>query len=353
MNLRYRNGQYYIWHSRSEWPPAGKLVAISSILGEKITTKKEAQAFFTSYKKQSRKAALSNVFALDTDRIRISDLEKIFVEGEREDLSKDTLRLDGLALRTLKDTAGDKSVAAVTHQDLVDMKTVLRARNLSPATIAGYFRHLKAAFSFAKKQGALQSMPVFPSVKMPEALPTIITEDHLQAILTYAKSNDYQTWRYLTFALHTGCRIGEAYRLEYKDITYYDHPAPSGIVGRATLTGKGSKQRNVPLLPAAMEAVGKRGWGRVFKQWIPTTTSKKFKACVRAAARKYSEDQQQEFEKYHFHTLRHTAATHMYQKGIQLATVQKILGHTDIKTTQIYAKVLDSFVEDEMGKMLG
>jgi site-specific recombinase XerD len=43
---------------------------------------------------------------------------------------------------------------------------------------------------------------------------------------------------------------------------------------------------------------------------------------------------------YHFHHLRHTAATLMLASGIELHYVQEILGHTDIKTTQIYAKVL-------------
>ena len=49
-----------------------------------------------------------------------------------------------------------------------------------------------------------------------------------------------------------------------------------------------------------------------------------------------------------FHKTRHTAATQMLLKGISLESVQKLLGHTDISTTQIYAQVLQEKLKEEM-----
>ena len=49
-----------------------------------------------------------------------------------------------------------------------------------------------------------------------------------------------------------------------------------------------------------------------------------------------------------FHTARHTTATYLLYKGVSLAVVQKILGHTKISTTQIYAKVMDKTTENEL-----
>lgn len=352
MNLRYRNGQYYIWHSRKEWPPAGKLVAIESILGEKITTKKEAQDFLRTYKKKRREVSYSNVFRLGKDRITLEDLAEQFTSGEREDLDPDTLRLDKLSIKTLKEAVGNKAVCAIRKQDLVDMKTACLARELSPSSVQAYFSHLKSALSWAKRQQIIEKIPEFPAVKKPNSLPQVIPEKHLAAIMAYAKENDYETWRYAQFSINTGCRINEAYALQHHHVQIYDKPTAGGIVGRVILTGKGNKQRIVPLLPAALEALGRVTDGPVFKRWLTTTTSKKFKKCVREAGKKFPPAEQMEFERYHFHSLRHTAATHMLERGIKIETIQKILGHVDLATTQIYARVLDQFMEDEMGKMI-
>ncbi|MFW5908836.1 MAG: tyrosine-type recombinase/integrase, partial [Desulfosalsimonas sp.] len=262
------------------------------------------------------------------------------------------LRLDKLSINTLKDAVGNKSVCAIREQDMVDMKAACLARGLSPFSIKAYFSHLKSALSWAKRRGIMEKIPEFPAVKTPNNLPQVIPEKHLAAIMEYARKNDYETWRYARFSLHTGCRINEAYALQHHHVQIYDKPTAGGIVGRILLTGKGNKQRIVPLLPAALEAIGDGTDGPVFKQWLTTTTSKKFKKCVRRAAEKFPDAEQLEFNRYHFHSLRHTAATHMLERGIKLETIQKILGHVDIATTQIYARVLDQFMENEMGKMI-
>jgi integrase len=356
MNLRFLNGHFYIWHSRKEWPPAGKLVAIETILGSKITDQTAAEKFLKTYKAERSNLALSNVFSISSQarKTRLSDLQDKFTKGERADLSPATLRLDKLSIQKLIDAAGDKPISSVTHADLVDLKTAALAANLSPNTICAYFSHLKAALSWAKNQGLAPAVPVFPKVKTPDHLPGTILAKHLKAILAYAKKNDYETWRYAQFSLNTGCRINEAKALQHQHITIFPKPTAAGIMGRARLTGKGDKQRIIPLLPDAAKAIGKSkktATGPVFKQWLTTTTSKKFKECVRQAAEKFP-GLKDDFEKYHFHSLRHTAATNMLEKGIKLETIQKILGHVDISTTQIYARVLDQFLEEEMGKMI-
>ncbi len=58
-----------------------------------------------------------------------------------------------------------------------------------------------------------------------------------------------------------------------------------------------------------------------------------------------------EIEDVHFHNLRHSAATQMITSGIRLEVVQEILGHVDIRTTQIYAKIMDQVVYNEMQKL--
>lgn len=350
MKLRNRNGHWYIWHSRSECPPSGKLVSIKSVLKKQVT-KKEAEEFFRIYKQEDQKQRFASVLAISDGKILLSDLAELYTSGERADLAKDSLRMDGIAVRGLIESVGDKRVSAIRKNDLVIMKNNCLERGLSPASVKSYFRHLKAALAWAAKNNYIATPPEFPQVKAPQLLPQIIPGKHLAAIMAYAKKHNPEIWRYAHFALHTGCRITEVRNLLWQHVQSYPQPSPAGIVGRALLTGKGDKQRTVPLLPEAMEAAGeKKDIGPVFAQWIVSTTSKRFKECVRSAALDFKNAD--DFEAYHFHCLRHTAATNMLEKGLKIETIQKILGHTSLTTTQIYAHVLDDFIEEEMGKMI-
>ncbi len=350
MKLRNRNGHWYIWHSRSECPPNGKLVSVKSIIGKQVT-KREADEFFRIYKQENQRQRFASILTVINDKLSLSELSEKYISGERADLALDTLRMDGKAIRGLIESVGDKKINAIRKDDLVTMKNDCLARGLSPASVKSYFRHLKAAFTWAVKNQFITAPPEFPQVKAPQPLPQIIPNHHLAAIMAYAKKHSPEVWRYAHFALHTGCRITEVRNLHWQHLQVYAQPSPTGIVGRALLTGKGDKQRTVPLLPEAMEAAGeKKDVGPVFVQWLVGTTSRRFKECVRKAALNF--ENKEDFEAYHFHCLRHTAATSMLEKGLKIETIQKILGHTNLSTTQIYAHVLDDFIEEEMGKMI-
>ena len=80
--------------------------------------------------------------------------------------------------------------------------------------------------------------------------------------------------------------------------------------------------------------------GKIFSYCHVSTLSNYYRDITRAVR-----------VKSRFHDLRHTSATMMLSKGIRLEVVQKILGHADIRTTQIYAEVLQVMLENEMKKM--
>ena len=112
---------------------------------------------------------------------------------------------------------------------------------------------------------------------------------------------------------------------------------------KAALTGKGGKERTIPLLPAAKKAMGKKkDIGHVFIHYSDMSKyTKEFKAIAREAG----------IEDVHFHNLRHTAATKMIESGIELAFVQEMLGHSSVTTTQIYAIVVQKTLQEKMKKL--
>jgi integrase/recombinase XerD len=171
-----------------------------------------------------------------------------------------------------------------------------------------------------------------PTVSLtPDQLPRVLSKPELDSIMAACREVDGNLYRMATFALWTGSR-----RREVLGVTWPDVRGASVII-----RGKGKRERMIPLLPEAQEAMGEpRDIGPVFPKWHPDTVSHRFAE----AAAKAGVDAR-------FHDLRHTSATNMLSNGIQLPVVQKILGHADMRTTQIYAKVVDELVAKEMKKL--
>jgi site-specific recombinase XerD len=81
--------------------------------------------------------------------------------------------------------------------------------------------------------------------------------------------------------------------------------------------------------------------GFIFLQTHPVTYTHRFKEYARKCG----------IIDKSFYNMRHSAATSMLEAGIDINVIQKILGHSDISTTQLYAKVIDSFIMKEIKKL--
>ncbi|MEJ5359759.1 MAG: tyrosine-type recombinase/integrase [Desulfobacterales bacterium] len=131
--------------------------------------------------------------------------------------------------------------------------------------------------------------------------------------------------------LWAGCRLSECLAADWGD---FDGES-------LRVVGKGKRERIVPILPAAREAMGeRRDRGRIFRRFHPNTVSHRFSRIALSVGGKKT-----------LHGLRHSAATYMLKSGIPLSVARKVLGHADIRTTQVYAKVCDDLVRAEMTRL--
>lgn len=144
----------------------------------------------------------------------------------------------------------------------------------------------------------------------------------------------------LEFMYATGARVSETVALDLTDLDLDDRVA--------AVTGKGSKQRLVPLGGPAVEAVlrwlpdrmgivdRKQSGDPVF---INLRGRRLSRQGVFEIVRKHAMRAGIEPEKVSPHVLRHSAATHMVEAGADLRSVQELLGHATISTTQVYTRV--------------
>ena len=242
------------------------------------------------------------------------------------------------AINMFIDFIGDKSMRMVTNQDVKKFKELHRQKRMdnrkgkvSKTSMNSYLRHIKAVFRQAKNDKIIESTPDFIFYKEGIKLPQILNKENKKKILDYIEKTDPNFFAICQFALFTGCRRSEIVSARWENFRGFT----------IKVYGKGNKERTVPLVPQAKKIMGvpkKKGF--IFWQAHPDTYTHYFKKYARACG----------IHGISFHKMRHTAATEMLEHGVNINVVQKVLGHTDIATTKIYAHVMEEFLIKEMGK---
>ena len=221
----------------------------------------------------------------------------------------------------------------------------LRARLLASSTVGRKLAAIRGLHRFLVIEGIRGQDPtlLLESPRRPDPFPKALTVDEAIGLVEIPDLSTVKGRRdsaLLEFLYGTGARVSEAAGLDLGKLDLEDRVV--------IVTGKGSKQRLVPLGGKAVTAIAR---------WLPDRTALVHRAqrgdplflnlrgrrlsrqgmfeVVRANARKAGIPP----EKVSPHVLRHSAATHMVEAGADLRTVQEILGHATISTTQIYTRV--------------
>ncbi|MGH7463601.1 MAG: tyrosine-type recombinase/integrase, partial [Longimicrobiales bacterium] len=189
-------------------------------------------------------------------------------------------------------------------------------------------------------------------VELPRAwrrLPGALSRDEVARILDAPDPADRLFWRdkaLLEFTYASGVRVGELITVKVRDVDLQE--------GLALVFGKGARERIVPLGRAALQALivylreirpglaGNRGAGAVFLNTRGTPLSR---MGVWKILRRHVE-RAGITKRVTPHTLRHSFATHLLEGGADLASVQELLGHADIATTQIYTHVEREYLRE-------
>ena len=231
----------------------------------------------------------------------------------------------------------------------------LGRRELSQAAIRLRFSALNSFYKFLMRRGLVESSPV-KDVTLPKPakrLPQFLTIDQMNALLdapmrelsvkdgTKRKVSQVPSLRdraILETIYSCGLRIGEICRMLAGEIE------PDDLV--VNVHGKGKKERQVPIGRAAVEAI-QLYWERLAKP--PALDEPVFFASEKKRSAIYPRLVQLRLKKYLTvcgldptltpHKLRHSYATHMLDAGADLRSVQEMLGHANLTTTQVYTHV--------------
>lgn len=253
-------------------------------------------------------------------------------------------RRDLVAFMAFLQESGIQGPASVGPEHLRAYTFVLKDRGLAPTSIRRAQSALRTYFGFLIAEGVLTEDPT-ERLEAPRAtrrLPDVLDRTDVVRLVEAPDPDSPVYWRdraMLEFLYATGVRVSELVGLNLRDLKLED--------GFALVFGKGSKERIVPVGRTARTALERyltrcrveldrgRGKGRVFlnQRGAPLTRMTVWSVVRSAATRAGIQG------KVSPHTLRHTFATHLLEGGADLASVQELLGHADISTTQIYTHV--------------
>ncbi|MCF8239758.1 MAG: tyrosine-type recombinase/integrase [Melioribacteraceae bacterium] len=264
-----------------------------------------------------------------------------------------------IAMKHLCDFFGlQKPIGSISLKDMEDFMMHLQRHVKKGYRV--YYRTLKAAFTKAVEWGYIEKNH-FTKIKLPKKNklhPTFITEKQLKIILE--KIPNEVVSDFVLFAYYTGMRLDEIINLKWRNL---DLENMIIIVGDDEFVTKGKNQRYVPIgdevarvlkntrnsYPPHNPLPGRDKFsnGYVFckgdgRKYTGDYFSRRFKRACRAAGMD---------ESIHFHSLRHSFASNLVQRGVSLYVVKELLGHASISTTEIYSHLNVDSLRDAVSRL--
>ena len=314
----------------------GKRTTVST----KTANQKEAYKFMANFSRESNEPKEQIHF------ISLSKFRDEYKEYIKLTKSKSYLRSVELSFKQLISFAGDISLNRLSILTLDKFVTSTFARTQRGAGL--YYRTLKAAFSKAVLWNYLSDNPLkkIKAPKIAKPFPVFISDIELRIILEHTHKEYLKVL--FTTAFYTGMRLGELLNMKWNWIDFKHNIIT--VQCSATFTTKSKKERIIPISPLLRsqlsnqlpKVINLENNSFVFTRingikLNEDFISKQFKKSVRAAGLD---------DKIHFHTLRHSFASQLVQKGVSLYVVKELLGHEDLSTTQIYSHLQKQNLEE-------
>jgi len=236
------------------------------------------------------------------------------------------------------------SFSLTKKKDITDFMLSQKDRGLAPNSVARRLAAIKALYRFLVRERILKTDPsnLIDSPKLWKKIPQTLSANEVEALLSQPNIRNRQGIRdkaILETLYATGMRVSEAVNLKTGNLNLE--------VGFLRCTGKGNKERIIPLGRKAISSL-KRYLGVSRPQHLKNKESDFL--FLNRFGKKISRQSLwkiiKRYAKYarikkpiRPHILRHSFATHLLERGADLRSVQEMLGHANISTTQIYTHI--------------
>ncbi len=259
------------------------------------------------------------------------DLERaieLFLNFKERELSPRTIKEYRSDLNYFLKVVGNKPVKDVKTADVMLFRTSM---NCSPSLINRRISALNSFFNFLVDMEVIEKNPVKPSLrikKVKQRVPEALTKEEVEKVLEVARRRGERDYLMVKTILYCGLRISELLSLTPSDIVQHKGKYVLRVIG------KGNKERFIPLNSSlARELIN---YAENFKPM-----DRLFPLSYQGAKYIFNKIKEESSVNLHPHKLRHTFATFLVEKGVDIRVIQAFLGHASPNTSARYAKVRD------------
>ena len=258
--------------------------------------------------------------------MELQNIKKILIVGG---YSNSTVKTYIACLTYFKKYFYKIEIDQLTKDDIIEYLFYLIKNNYSKSTQNQHINAIK--FYFEKCLGKKREYYLIERPRKEKKLPTVLIKNEIQ--LLFGNTHNLKHLTILAVIYSCGLRISELINISLNDI---DNNRMIIHIRK----GKGNKDRQVQLTNQVLELLR-----MYYKKYLPVNylivgqNGGKYSTTSIQKIIKKSALKARIYKKVTPHTLRHSFATHLLENGTDIRFIQKILGHIDIKTTQIYTHV--------------
>lgn len=236
---------------------------------------------------------------------------------------------------------GERDVTAIDHKALREYLAHLHARRIRRSSIARKLSAIRAFFKYLNRSGLITSNParLVATPRREKRLPAVLTVDDALRLMDAPRGNEGIAARdraVLETLYSTGIRASELVGIDRNDIDTGER--------LIRIRGKGRKERIVPIGKQALDAIKTylAHAARTATEPSAVFTGPAGKRLTVRSVQRILENYRKKLglsQKASPHTLRHSFATHLLESGADLRSIQELLGHASLSTTQRYTHV--------------
>lgn len=275
-----------------------------------------------------------------------------YLEYERK-VSANTLDSYRRDINKYKDYLSEHRVSdmlGVSNTVVLNYLLTMQNHGMAPSTISRNLAAIRSFYQYMQKKHLTENDPTqsIQSFKVEKRLPQILTNQEVELLLMQPKCVDLKGYRdkaMLELLYATGIRVSELIALDMDDVNLK--------VGYINCKHNG-KERVIPMYTVAVDAL-KAYINKARSLMVHNEKEQAvFVNCNGGRLTrqgfwkiiKHYKEQAHISKEITPHTLRHSFATHLLENGADLKSIQEMLGHTDISSTQIYAQIVKSHLND-------